>query len=54
MVSGGGQLIPNDNYQTKVFKNIDPNKFKVYDKYHLLLESMINHPELESYVQVNK
>lgn len=46
--------MPNGNYQTKVFADIDPSKFKIYDKYHLLLESMISHPELEAYVQANK
>lgn len=46
MVGNGGQLVPNENYQTKVFGNVDVNKFKVYDKYQLLLESLINHPDL--------
>lgn len=46
--------MPNSNYQTKVFAEVDTNKFKIYDKYHLLLESMINHTEIEAYVQANK
>jgi hypothetical protein len=37
-------VMPDKHYKTKIFSDIDKSKFKLYDKYQKLLESIIDHP----------
>jgi hypothetical protein len=37
-------VLPDKHYKTKIFNDIDKSKFKLYDKYQKLLESIIEHP----------
>ncbi len=37
-------VLPDKHYKTKIFNDIDKSKFKLYDKYQKLLESIIDHP----------
>lgn len=47
-------ISPDKDYQTKLFHDIDPNKFKLYDKYQKLLDSLIHHPELAQHISQHK
>jgi hypothetical protein len=37
-------ILPDKHYKTKIFNDTDKSKFKLYDKYQKLLESIIDHP----------